>query len=174
MKCEPENSRRGEALRSTLSVLFNPTTYRKPRFRHGPDGAPCASRTAPGGWDHARDPSYRPPTAFSIDIHFTRHTDTTNMAKITKHTETRLKLTEKCSRATVRTRARYTHRAARPLTVLASAHPGHAVLPRRSNRAHRQPPPPEAAPGHRGAPHAEKLPRDLGGKFLRTRATAGM
>ena len=144
------------------------------RFRHGPDGAPCASRTAPGGWDHPRDQSYRPPTAFSIDIHFTRHTDTTNMAKINKAQETLGKLTAKCSRATVRTRARYTQRAARPLTDLACAHPGHAELPPRSNRAHRQPPPPEAAPGHRGAPHEEKLPRDLGGQFLRMRATAGM
>jgi hypothetical protein len=153
---------------------INPTRCEILRFRHGPDGAPSASGTAPGGWDHARDPSYRPPTDFSIDMHFTRHTDTTNMAKITKHTETRRNSPAKCSRATVRTRARYTHRAARPLKVIASAHPGHAELPRRSNRAHRQPPPPEAAPGHQGAPHEEKLPRDLGGQFLRTRATAGM
>eukprot|EP00966_Prymnesium_polylepis_P269598 6227782-Prymnesium_polylepis.1 len=69
---------------------------------------------------------------------------------------------------------RYTHRAARPLKELASAHPGHAELPRRSNCAHRLPPPPEAAPGRRGAPHEQKLPRGLGGQFLRTRATAGM
>ena len=135
--------RRGKGVRPVHPFLpFNPSMCQILRFRHGPDGAPCASRTAPGGWDHPRDQSYRPPTAFSIDIHFTRHTDTTNMAKINKAQETLGKLTAKCSRATVRTRARYTHRAARPLTDLACAHPGHAELPPRSNRAHRQPPPP--------------------------------
>ena len=41
------------------------------------------------GSTHARDPVYGSPTAYSIDMHFTRHADTTNMAKITKHTETR-------------------------------------------------------------------------------------
>ena len=41
------------------------------------------------------------------------------------------------ARATARKDAHSMHKAARPLTDLACAHPGHAELPPRSNRAHR-------------------------------------
>jgi hypothetical protein len=54
------------------------------------------------------------------------------------------------------------HKAARPITDLTRAHPGHAELPPRSNRAHRSALAPEAAPARRGTPVEEKVPRGLG------------
>ena len=155
-------------------VVLNPSSCVIPCFRRGPDGAPCASGTAPGSWDHAREWVYGSPTGYSIGIDLTRHADTTNMAQITTYTQTTRKPTVTCSGATARTCARFTHEAARLLTELAGAHPGHAETPPGPYRAHRPTLPLGAAPGRRGAPREEKLPRGHGGPFLRTRATAGM
>ena len=85
--------RNGTQMNTVLSnasgSLSFPSRCVIPCFWRGPDGAPCVPGTAPSCRDHARDPVYGSPTAYSIDMHFTRHADTTNMAKITKHTETR-------------------------------------------------------------------------------------
>ena len=60
------------------------------------------------------------------------------------------------ARAIARKHAHGMHKAARRLTELASAHPGHAKTPARTYRAVRSAPPPDAAPGCRGAPSEEK------------------
>ena len=94
--------------------------------------------------------------------------------KFTKANKTPRKPTVTFARACARQDTHGMHKPARPLTELAGAHPRHAELPPRSHRAHRPAPPPEAAPGRRGTPYEEKVPRVLGHHLLHTRATAGI
>ena len=89
--------------------------------------------------------------------------------KFTKANKTPQKPSVTFARATARQDAHGMHKSARPLTELAGANPRHAELPPLPHRAHRPAPSPEAAPGRRGAPSVEKVPRGLGDTISCTR-----
>ena len=92
--------------------------------------------------------------------------------KSLKSTQTLGKPPVTFARAIARKHAHGMHKAARRLTELASAHPGHAKTPARPYRAVRSAPPPDAAPGCRGAPSEEKVLRGLRHHLLHTGAMA--
>ena len=75
---------------------FNPTRSAIPCFRSGPDGAPCAPRTAPSCRDHPRECAYGSPAAQAIGIDSIRHAGTTEMTNSQNPTKRHKNLSDIC------------------------------------------------------------------------------